>query len=292
MDRRVQKETRLPDRRSRAVRSCSPEYRSVGASKNNTSLVRDDHARCRATFYVPGGLWVRGLSSEITADMLRACFERYGKVDKVRFLQKRAGRNESAYVNLEEAGTAQNILRGKYGSLMVPGSHHVIEPSDIKPLGRLSGEAARSSGSCERRPPQRDDWECPACGNLVFSNKNSCGWIFKDQDGRVCGARRPAPACSRDHIDWRPPQYLMGGWEDDGDRGRRAGGTGRDRRLNPEGRELEQLNLDCSSRPTDADAAAHRNTPGVMVCDSPSTHGLSSRRSLPQDPRFVNSLWM
>ena len=56
---------------------------------------------------------------------------------------------------------------------------------------------------------------------------------------------------------------------------------------------LEQLNLDCSSRPIDADAPAHRTTPGVMMCDSPSTHGVSSRQSpLPQDPRFVNSPWM
>jgi hypothetical protein len=201
LDCRVRRETH-PDRGSNAARSCSPEHGIVGQS----TLVRDDHARRRAAFYVPGGLWVRGLPFEITASMLRACFEQYGNVDKIVLLQKRQGCNESAYVYLEEAGTGHNILRGKYGSLIVPGSRHVIDPMDIKPLERLVREAVRSSGSSARRPPHRDDWKCPACGNLVWASKNSCGWIFH-QDGSVCGARRPAAARSRDHLDKpQPPQ--------------------------------------------------------------------------------------
>jgi hypothetical protein len=126
---------------ARGERACSLECpmresaRQIGVRARADALrVRDDVSG-RAGLSVPGGLWVRGLPAEITAKMLRCCFERFARVDKVRMVPtQREDAHGSAQVILGEPVTPANMMRGEYGALTIPGSRHVIRPRDMRAL--------------------------------------------------------------------------------------------------------------------------------------------------------------
>jgi hypothetical protein len=68
--------------------------------------------------------------------MIQSTFECYDKVVAAYVLPKRegAGSNSSAHVVLQDPKIADDILRGKYGFLAVPGNRHLVKTWDLKPL--------------------------------------------------------------------------------------------------------------------------------------------------------------
>lgn len=120
----------------------SPEYLGSPGISNSRSAQRDHPTT------VPGGLWVRRLPEDTTAEMLRSSFECYSKVLKAYLLPTREGNvNSSAHVVLEDQRTAEDMISGKYGFLAVPGNRHLIRSADLKPL---DARYERCVASCAR----------------------------------------------------------------------------------------------------------------------------------------------